>query len=108
MNKAVEAGQVSRLGDLVEYEQGKVTNVLIAKNDGVRFVVMAFDEGTALSTHRAPTNALVTVLEGMGVITYAGVDYLVKEGENFLFAKDVDHSVSAPHGRFKMSLMLVF
>ena len=66
---------------------------------------MAFDEGTALSDHAAPGDAIVFVLEGKGIIGYEGKEYPIKEGENFHFAKGGKHSVKAD-GQFKMALLL--
>ena len=54
----------------------------------MKFVLMAFDEGTGLTPHRAPGNAMLTA------------------GQSFRFDKNGLHSVTA-QGRFKMSLLLV-
>ena len=41
----------------------------------MKFVLMAFDEGTGLPPHRAPGNAILTALEGKAIIGYEGQDY---------------------------------
>ena len=69
-------------------------------------MLMAFDEGTGLDPHRAPGDALLTVLEGKAVIVYEGMEYPMQAGESFRFDKNGLHSVRAD-GRFKMSLLLV-
>lgn len=77
----------------------------IASNDAMKFVVMSFDEGTGLSPHRAPGDALVFALEGKAVIGYEGKNYDIKAGETFRFDKNGLHSVTAD-GQFKMALLL--
>lgn len=64
----------------------------------MKFVLMAFDEGTGLTPHRAPGNAILTALEGK--------DYELTAGQSFRFDKNGLHSVTA-QGKFKMSLLLV-
>lgn len=105
MNEAVKAGEVFSLAKLVPYQEGKIVNMDVVHNDKMKFVVMAFDEGTGLSEHAAPGEAIVFALEGEGVIGYSGVDHAIKAGEQFHFAKGGLHSVRAK-GKFKMALLL--
>ena len=58
MNEAVKAGEVFRLAELVPYVEGKIVNMDVVHNDKMKFVVMAFDEGTGLSEHAAPGEAM--------------------------------------------------
>lgn len=106
MNQAVKAGEIFQLKDLVPYQDGKIVNMDIASNGHMKFVVMAFDEGTGLSEHAAPGEAIVFALDGEGIIGYEGKDYPITAGQQFHFAKGGLHSVKAD-GRFKMALLLV-
>ena len=105
MNETIKAGEVFKLAELVPYVEGKIVNMDVVHNDGMKFVVMAFDEGTGLSEHAAPGEALIFALDGEGVIGYEGKDHPIKAGENFCFAKAGLHSVKATK-RFKMALLL--
>ncbi|MDY6065786.1 MAG: cupin domain-containing protein [Finegoldia sp.] len=105
MNENIKAGEVFKLKDLVPYQEDKIVNMDLVKNDKMKFVVMAFDEGTALSEHAAPGEALVFALDGQAVINYEGKDNLIKAGENFHFAKSGRHSIKATK-KFKMALFL--
>ena len=107
MNERITPGSVFELKDLIDYEEGSVVNCNIVTNAGLRYALMAFDQGTGLQPHRAPGNAIVTAIEGTGVIGYEGEEFELKEGESFRFAKDGLHSVTARSGRFKMSLLLI-
>ena len=105
MNDAIKAGEVFRLAELVPYVDGKIVNMDVVHNDKMKFVVMAFDEGTGLSEHAAPGEAIIFALDGEGVIGYEGNDHSIKAGENFHFAKAGLHSVKATK-KFKMALLL--
>lgn len=105
MNDSISAGKAFSLAELVPYQQGRIVNMDIMHNDKMKFVVMAFDEGTGLSEHAAPGEALIFALDGEGVITYEGTEHKITAGENFSFAKGGLHSVRADK-KFKMALLL--
>ena len=106
MNNILKAGQPTELKDLISYEDGSIANLDLVHADNMKFVLMAFDEGTGLTPHRAPGNAILTALEGKAIIGYEGKDYELNAGESFRFDKNGLHSVTA-QGKFKMSLLLV-
>lgn len=95
-----------KLKDLISYEEGSIANLDVVSNSTMKFVLMAFDEGTGLTPHRAPGNAIIFALEGKATIGYEGEDYTLSAGENFRFDKNGLHSVTA-QGKFKMALLLV-
>lgn len=105
MNKAIKAGEVFRLNDLVPYQDGRIVNMDIASNDHMKFVVMSFDAGTGLSEHAAPGEAIVFALDGNGIIGYEGKEYPIAKGEQFHFAKGGMHYVKA-NEKFSMALLL--
>ena len=105
MNEAIKAGEVFRMRDLISYEKDKIINMDVVHNEKMKLVVMAFDEGTGLSEHAAPGEAMVFALDGEGVIEYEGEEHLIKVGDNFHFAKAALHSVKATK-KFKMALLL--
>lgn len=105
MNGIIKAGEVFKLAELVPYQKGKIINMDVVSNEKMKFVVMSFDEGTGLSEHAAPGEALIFALDGEGVIGYEGAEHPIKAGENFHFAKEGMHFVKA-NGRFKMALLL--
>lgn len=106
MNNLVKAGEVMKLKNLIQYEEESISNLDVVSNPTMKFVLMAFDEGTGLQPHRAPGNAIIFALEGKAVIGYEGKDYTISAGENFRFEKNGLHSVTAD-GKFKMALLLV-
>lgn len=106
MNQNVKTNEVFALKDFISYEEGSIANMDVVSNDTMKYVLMAFDEGTGLTPHRAPGNAIVFALEGKATIGYEGKDYELSAGECFRFEKNGLHSVTA-NGKFKMALLLV-
>ena len=106
MNQILKAGQVMTLKDLLPYQEGKIVNMDLVNDPHLKFVIMSFDEGTGLSEHAAPGEALVFALDGEAIIGYEGKEYHIQAGENFKFDKFGKHSVTAV-GRFKMALLLM-
>lgn len=105
MNQVLETGKVLKLADLLPYQEGRIVNMDLINDDKLKFVIMSFDDGTGLSEHSAPGEALIFALDGNGIIGYEGQEYKIKAGENFKFAKNGKHWVKAD-GKFKMALLL--
>lgn len=105
MNEAIKPGEAFKLADLLPYQEGKIVNMDLVRNEHMKFMVMSFDAGTGLTEHSAPGEAIIFALDGEGVITYEGTDHAVKAGENFHFAKGGLHAVTATT-QFKMALLL--
>lgn len=94
MNEMIKPGEVFKLAELLPYSEGKIINMDIVHNDKMKFVVMAFDEGTGLTEHAAPGEAIIFALDGEGIISYERKDHVIKAGENFCFAKGGMHACS--------------
>ena len=105
VNKAVHDGEIFRLAELVPYQESRIVNMDIINDSKLKFVVMSFDEGTGLSEHFAPGEALIFALDGQAVIGYEGTEHVINAGENFKFAKNGRHYIKA-QCRFKMALLL--
>ena len=105
MNQALKDGKIFKLAELVPYQDGRIVNMDLINDPKMKFVVMAFDEGTGLSEHAAPGEALIFALDGEGIIGYEGKEHRIRAGENFKFAKNGKHFVKA-EGKFKMALLL--
>lgn len=106
MNNAIKAGEVFKLAELLPYQESKIINMDVAHNEKMKFVIMSFDEGTGLTEHAAPGEALIFALDGKGVIGYEGKEHNIKAGENFKLAAGGRHWVKAD-GKFKMALLMM-
>lgn len=105
MKSAFHGGDVATLKELIDYEEKTVAKKEIASNESVRLILMAFDD-EALSPHRAPADALLTVLEGEAAVDYEGDEHKLKAGEMICFDEGGLHSVKAM-GKMKMALLLM-
>ncbi len=98
--------RVASLAGLVQYADAAiVSKTLIDKNAGT-VTLFAFDAGQSLSTHSAPFDAMVQVLDGESLITIAQQPYKVSAGGIIVMPADVPHSVAAEK-RFKMLLTMI-
>ena len=94
------------LVDLVDYEKGRVVSRTLAQNKSLSLTLFAFDEGESLSTHAAPGDAMVQILDGEVLLNIGGKDVIAKAGEVVIMPADVPHSVNGIKP-FKMLLTVV-
>lgn len=99
--KLLKANEVFDLKNLIDYEDGSIAYMDLASNEGMKFMILSFDDGCMLSGHRAPGDALFFALEGKATIIYEGKSYNIREGENFRFKKMV-FIVLRQKGNFKL------
>jgi quercetin dioxygenase-like cupin family protein len=97
---------VSRVVDLVSYQDGAVVSRIVVKRETGTVTLFAFDAGQELSEHTAPYDALVQVLEGDAVITVAAHPHRVGAGEMILMPAHRPHALKAV-SRFKMLLTMI-
>ena len=98
--------EVKQLGELLQYQDGAIVSRVLLKNKGGTVTVFAFDEGSGLSEHTAPFDALVMGIEGDADISVAGSGFHVSEGETITLPANIPHAVKALT-RFKMVLIMI-
>jgi quercetin dioxygenase-like cupin family protein len=94
------------MADLVDYAPGQVVSRTISQRPTVNTTLFAFDAGEAISTHSAPGDAIVYVLDGEATVTIDGEDFTVPAGEAIVMPANIPHGVRAEK-RFKMFLLVV-
>jgi quercetin dioxygenase-like cupin family protein len=92
--------------DLVNYQDGAVVSRTIIDKPVGTVTVFAFDAGERLSTHSAPFDALLQVVEGAGVITIEEQEFTIQAPAAIIMPANRPHSVVAP-ARFKMVLTMI-
>ena len=102
----LEKEKVLSLEEKVDYEKGQVVSLTITQRPGVGITLFAFDKDEEISSHAAPGDAFVTVLDGAGEFTIDGKPHIVKKGESIIMPVGIPHAVKAIE-RFKMLLVLV-
>ena len=92
--------------DSVEYQDGAVVSRTIINKPAGTVTVFAFDKGERLSTHSAPYDALLQVVEGSGHITIEDKMHVVHAPESIILPANKPHGVIADE-RFKMALVMI-
>ena len=92
--------------DIVAYQEGSIVSRTIIDNDEGTVTVFAFDDDQRLSTHSAPFDALVQIVEGTSIITIEENTFEITAPGAIIMPADKPHSV-AGKGRFKMVLTMI-
>jgi len=104
--KNIPFSEPQQLAELVEYEEGRVVSRTFAQNPTLSLTLFAFDEGEGVSTHTAPGDAMVHVLDGKALVNIDGKEMTVGTGQVVVMPANVPHAVTAVK-RFKMILTVV-
>ena len=104
--KNIVFSETQRLVDLVDYEEGRVVSRTFAQKPSLSMTLFAFDKGEGVSTHTAPGDALLQVLDGIALVNIDGKESIVGSGEVVVMPANIPHSVNAVE-RFKMLLTVV-
>ena len=104
--KNIPFSEPQQLADLVAYEDGRVVSRTFAQNPALSLTLFAFDAGEGVSTHTAPGDAMVQVLDGEATINIDGQEMTAGPGEVVVMPANVPHAVTAEK-RFKMILTVV-
>lgn len=98
--------QPVNLAGWVEYQAGSiVSRKIIQKSEG-SVTLFAFDAGQELSTHSAPYDALLVVVDGDAAIQIDDTRHAVAAGHMIMLPANHPHAVRAVK-RFKMLLVMI-
>lgn len=98
--------QVFELTGLIDYQTGAVVSRTVVNKPTGTVTIFAFDEGQGLSTHAAPFDAMVQVIDGEVEINISGRPYLLKQGEIIIMPANEPHGLKALT-KFKMMLVMI-
>lgn len=104
--KNIEFSKAHDLSKLVEYQEGKIISLTFVQNDFLSMTLFAFAKGEGVSTHSAPGDAMVYILDGQSEITIDGVSSTATQGQTIVMPTNIPHSVEAIEN-FKMLLIVV-
>jgi len=95
-----------RLKDIISYQKNTISsNTIINKKTGT-ITIFAFDKGQSLSTHTAPFDAMVYIIDGKVEITISKKSYILNKGETIIMPANEPHSLKALN-KFKMLLIMI-
>lgn len=95
-----------KMSELVAYQKGSVVSRTLINKTAGTVTFFAFDKDQGLSEHKAPYEALVTILDGEAEVKIAGKLNIVKAGELIVLPADTPHALCAKT-RFKMMLTMI-
>lgn len=104
MNKKIVENKFN-ISSLLDYEEGSIVNLNLSTTTNTSISLMAFDKGQGLTEHKAPGEALLTIVDGSCILGYEGVEYTLTKGDSFGFKKGGRHYLKAIE-KFKMVLVL--
>ena len=105
--KNIDIEKVMDMAELVTYQPGQIVSRTLVQNAAVSITLFAFDTGEEISAHESKGDALVTILDGSGVITIDNKEYALTAGQSIVMPAGIPHAVRAA-SPFKMLLVVVF
>lgn len=107
MEKSIfEHSNVFRFPEKVDYSsEGIISKRVIDRTVGT-VTLFSFDKGQRLSTHSAPFDALVQVVEGEAEIIINEVSFTLGAGDAIIMPAGIPHAVNAV-AKFKMILTMI-
>ena len=94
------------LAGLADYQTGAVVSRTVLSKKAGTVTVFAFDKGQGLSTHSAPYDAMVWILDGEARITISGKGLRAKAGDMVIMPANEPHALKAAKP-FKMTLVMI-
>ncbi|WP_378954893.1 cupin domain-containing protein [Pelosinus sp. sgz500959] len=104
--KNIEFSKALDMAHLVEYQEGRVVSLTLVQNENLTLTLFAFAKGEAVSTHSAPGDAMVYILDGEAEITIDQEKFIARTGQTIVMPSDIPHGLDAVEN-FKMMLILV-
>ena len=105
--KNIDAESALELAGLVTYQQGQIVSKTLAQNGAVSLTLFAFDQNEEISSHESDGDAMIIALDGEGLITIDGKEYILEKGQTIVMPAKKPHAVYAKK-QFKMFLIVVF
>ena len=98
--------QALPMAGMVGVQPGAVVSRTVISKPAGTVTLFAFDQGQGLSTHSAPYDAMVWILEGAADITIDGLALQAKTGDMVIMPANRPHALNALQP-FKMALVMV-
>lgn len=99
-------GNVLKVEDLIDYQDGSVVSREIIRKDTGTVTIFAFDKGEGLSEHTAPFDAMVQIIDGKAEITISGKKNVLEKGEMIIMPANEPHALTALE-KYKMILTMI-
>ena len=104
--KNIPMSEAVSLAGLVEVAPGKIVSRTFVQRPEMTITLFSFAAGEGVSTHSAPGDAMLYVLEGQAKVTIGGKPMTVNAGEVVVMPANIPHGVDAEQD-FKMLLTVI-
>ncbi|MHB1421214.1 MAG: cupin domain-containing protein [Bacillota bacterium] len=104
--KNIEFSKALELSPLVTYQDGQVVSRTLAQNEAMNMTLFAFAVGEGLSSHTAPGDAMVYIMDGQAEVTVGEEKIIARKGQVVILPAHVPHALDAQE-KFKMLLVVV-
>jgi quercetin dioxygenase-like cupin family protein len=104
--ETIEKAKAFNLDKSVSYAAQAVVSKTVIKRDTGTVTLFAFAKGEGLSTHSAPFDAMVCVIDGTTRITIGENIHELNAGESIIMPAGIPHAVHAVEN-FKMMLIMI-
>ena len=104
--KNIPMSEAVSLAGLVEVAPGKIVSRTFVQRPEMTITLFSFAAGEGVSTHSAPGDAMLYVLEGQAKVTIGGKPMTVNAGEVVVMPANIPHGVDAEQD-FKVLLTVV-
>ena len=98
--------KIINLKETLDYQDNAIVSKTLITKEEKSVTLFAFDQGQVISSHTAPVDAFVQVLEGEVEIIISGEKFDLKEGEMILMPATEPHALTAK-SKFKMMLVKI-
>lgn len=101
-----EPANVFRFNESVDYSVDGIISKRVLDRPVGTVTLFSFDKGQRLSTHSAPFDAMVQVIEGEAEIIINEEKFSLSTGDNIIMPAGIPHAVNATE-KFKMILTMI-
>ena len=98
--------QAIPMAGMVAIQPGAVVSRTVISKTAGTVTLFAFDQGQGLSTHSAPYDAMVWILDGAVRITIDGREVQAQTGDMVIMPANLPHALNAIRP-FKMALVMI-
>jgi quercetin dioxygenase-like cupin family protein len=107
MEKSIfEHSNVFRFPDKVDYSSEGIISKRVIDRPAGTVTLFSFDKGQRLSTHSAPYDAMLQVVEGSAEIVINEAPFMLGPGDTIIMPAGIPHAVNASE-KFKMVLTMI-
>ncbi|WP_013323883.1 globin domain-containing protein [Gloeothece verrucosa] len=83
------------LQELIEYPQDGILSKVLVKDNHSQYSLFCLAKGTQIEEHTSTRNAVITVIEGQGILSLEGNDIALRPGVFVFMAANAPHALQA-------------